>query len=108
VPLRDAWTALQEIKEALEDSKKRRQKQLEDFFRYACETTPADEELKRLLEQDAVTSETQIIDSEGMHFETFLLMAAYYGKVDLVKFLQQGHEKKRSKIAISNHLQQTH
>jgi hypothetical protein len=119
VPLRDAWKALQEIREKLrnseeqqqkqlEDSKKQKQKQLEDFFRTACEMTPADKELKHLLEHDSdITSGTQITGSEGIIFNSFLPMAAYYGKADLVKCLQHGCEEKRGKIGMSNHLQQT-
>jgi hypothetical protein len=108
VPLRDAWKALQEIDEKLRDSKKQQQKQLEDFFRAACEATPAHEELERLLGQDGVTSKTQIVGNGEASFNSFLSMAAYYGKADLVKCLRQGREKERGKIAISNHLQHTH
>jgi hypothetical protein len=107
-PLRDAWTALQGIGKERRDSKEQRQKQLEVFFRTICEATPAHEELERLLEQDGVTSETQIKGNEKVSFNSFLSMAAYYGKADLVKCLRQGREKQRGKIAFSNHLQRTH
>jgi hypothetical protein len=119
VPLRDAWTALREIEEKLreideklrdseEQWQKQRQKQLEDFFRTACEAMQADKELEWLLKQDGVTSDTQITGNEDITFNSFLPMAAYYGKADLVKCLRQGHEKECGKVSIYNHLQHTH
>ncbi|KAJ7656157.1 hypothetical protein DFH06DRAFT_1200269, partial [Mycena polygramma] len=77
VPLRDAWSALQNIRSKLRGV----QGQFEDLFRRECEATPIVDELEHLIRNEADPKR------EPTSWRC-LELAACYGKEGLVQFLQ--------------------
>ncbi|KAF7375540.1 Multiple ankyrin repeats single kh domain [Mycena sanguinolenta] len=95
IPLRDAWGALQDIREKAKGV----QEQFGDLVQRECEATPAAVELERLIKKEAAKPYFSPPDSR---FSNFLQMVAYYGKVELVQFfLEKGIEGKLDTIATS-------
>jgi hypothetical protein len=80
VPLRDAWSALQDIRNKL----RRVQSQFEDLFRRECEATPIVDELEHLIRNEA---DPRREPTSGRCLE----LAVCYGKQGLVQFLQDKH-----------------
>ncbi|KAJ7840522.1 ankyrin repeat-containing domain protein, partial [Mycena olivaceomarginata] len=78
IPLRDAWGALQDIREKLKGA----QQQFEELLLRECQATPGFEEFKQLIQKGA--DPNLWTDSR---FGSFLQLGAYYGKVELVQFL---------------------
>ncbi|KAJ6505791.1 hypothetical protein C8R47DRAFT_1102439 [Mycena vitilis] len=76
VPLRDAWSALQNIRSKLRGV----QGQFEDLFRRECEAAPIIEELQRLIDNGANVKQDT---TSGRCFE----LAVCYEKEELVEFL---------------------
>jgi hypothetical protein len=81
VPLRDAWNALLEATEKLKSA----QRQFEDIILRECQATPVDKELEHLLDEGANITAW----SGDSGWGSALQVAAYYGKLELVKWLQK-------------------
>ncbi|KAJ6558341.1 hypothetical protein B0H19DRAFT_1070864 [Mycena capillaripes] len=79
IPLRDAWGALQDIREKLKGV----QEQFEELLRRECQATPVVEELRRLINNGVNRS----LWSADNRFGSALQLVAYYGKMGLVDFL---------------------
>ncbi|KAF7350319.1 Multiple ankyrin repeats single kh domain [Mycena venus] len=79
IPLRDAWGALQEIREKLQGANV----QLAKLIRRECQAEPlqAAEEIERLLEEEA---DPNFADN---HFGSLLQMVAFHGRIDLLQIL---------------------
>ncbi|KAJ7840509.1 ankyrin repeat-containing domain protein [Mycena olivaceomarginata] len=86
IPLRDAWGALQDIREKLKGV----QQQFEELLLRECQVTPGYEEFKHLIQKGA--NPNLWADSR---FSNSLQVGAYYGKVDLVQFLLEEGTKDR-------------
>jgi hypothetical protein len=97
IPLRDAWGALQEIREKLKGV----QQQFEELLLRECQVTPVVEELRRLIQKGANPN----LWSADFRFGNALQLAAYYGKMELVQSLQQeGIQDTPGTIQTSNHI----
>jgi hypothetical protein len=79
LPLRDAWNALQDVRINLLGA----QQQFDRICRRECEATLPRLELQRLIDDVARPA----MASAGTGFVDLLQLAAWYGKVELVKFL---------------------
>ncbi|KAJ7729982.1 ankyrin repeat-containing domain protein [Mycena metata] len=79
LPLRDAWNALQDVRINLLGA----QEQFDRICRRECEATLPRLELQRLIDDGAIPA----MASAGTGFVDLLQLAAWYGKVELVKFL---------------------
>jgi hypothetical protein len=96
IPLRDAWGALQDIREKLKGA----QQQFEELLLRECQATPGFEEFKQLIQKGANPNLWA-----NSRFGNFLQLGAYYGKVELVQFLlKEGIEDRPGMIAISDHI----
>ncbi|KAJ7798660.1 hypothetical protein B0H14DRAFT_2617739 [Mycena olivaceomarginata] len=78
IPLRDAWGALQDIREKLKGA----QQQFEELLLRECQATPGFEEFKHLIQKGADPNLWA-----NSRFSNSLQLGAYYGKVELVQFL---------------------
>jgi hypothetical protein len=83
IPLRDAWGALQDIREKLKGV----QEQCAELLRRECQATPVVEELRRLIKKGAKLNEP--LRLSGLTFGSALQLVAYYGKIELVQSIGQ-------------------
>jgi hypothetical protein len=81
IPLRDAWRALQDIREKLKGI----QEQFEELLLHECQAMPVVEELRRLIQKGANPN----LWSADIRFGNALQLVAYYGKVEVVNALLQ-------------------
>jgi hypothetical protein len=106
IPLRDAWGALQDIREKLKGV----QQQFAEFLRRECQATPFLEELRRFVEKEAKPNGT--LSLAGISFASALQLVAYYGNEEVIESLRQGlkslgHEEMQDRagmIPTSNHI----
>jgi hypothetical protein len=110
IPLRDAWGALQEIREQLKSDQEQEEKlrqeklkgvqtQFDEFLRRECRATPAVEELEHLIQNGA---DFNLWTADNGEFGNFLQLVAYYGKTELVQFfVKNGIEDKPGTTATS-------
>jgi hypothetical protein len=99
VPLRDAWSALRDIRDKLKGV----QEQFEELVERECKATGITSELKRLMDAGA-----NLAEPKEENFDDYLQQSAYYGRLDLVQYFQNyGGDDKLRKFAATSHTYST-
>jgi hypothetical protein len=83
VPMRDAWNALQDIQEKIQDKLRDIQEQFEGLVERELKAAGVASELERLMGAGA-----HFVEPKDRNFADYLQQSAYYGRLDLVQYFK--------------------